>query len=290
VASPAETGPKGKARVVDVKPPQERKLRMSPQTNIVTPPEVIGTYPVHQTASLFPLLESDAYQDLKKSIEQHGQQEPIVLKDGVLIDGRNRLKVLLDLGRQPVVREYDSSLAVEEYILVQNLWRRHLSDDQRTMIVTQVMLRKETEAAAARKQEARKRGGEGGRGNKKTVAVNSTQRFRERTVTEKIAATAKGTDYEARQAVAVIKHAPELVEPVKKGAMPLKEAARAATARKATTHPAPRREPSFMDAQTRICGKIHDAMKKFPTRRRDLRKAILEVLEQWEDGRPGSAE
>jgi ParB-like chromosome segregation protein Spo0J len=251
-----------------------------------TAPETIGSYTVHPIASLFPLLEGKDYEELKKSIEQHGQQQPIIVRNGVLIDGRNRLKVLLDLRRQPVVQEYNGKLPVEEYILIENLFRRHLTDDQRMMITTQVMLQKETEAAQARQQEA---GKQQGRSRPKKLGAKSTQAIRQPKVSEKIAAAAKGTDYQARQAIAVAQTAPELVEPVKAGTMPLKEAARVATDRRAAKHPVPRQEPDYRGAEVRITGKIHDAMKKFPMRRRDLQKAILEALKHWEDRRPGNA-
>jgi ParB-like chromosome segregation protein Spo0J len=191
----------------------------------------IGDYEVHPVAAMFPLLEGEEYEKLKKSLQDHGQQQPIVLKGRVLIDGRNRLKALLELGQQPVVQEYAGSLAPEEYILTANLFRRHLTDDQRTMIATQAIHWKETKAAAARQREAGEHGSKGGRG-KKTLAGNSTQGFREPTVSEKIAALAKTTDHAARQAIAVTKHAPELVEPVKQGTVPLRSAAKVAQKRK----------------------------------------------------------
>jgi ParB-like chromosome segregation protein Spo0J len=243
-------------------------------------PECIGKYRVHPTASLFPLLEGNAYQELKKSIEQHGQQEPIVLQGDVLIDGRNRLKVLLDLGREPVVEEYSSPLAVEEYILVQNLWRRHLTDDQRMMITTQVMLRKETEAAQARQQAGGKRNGKG----RPKVGANSTQPMREPKVTEKIAAAAKGTDHQARRAVDVLKHAPELVEQVATGAMKLKDAAKQVKA--AAPKPAAKRsEPNYLDAKTRGLGKLQDVMRElntvhntYPGKQEDLSESVDKLV------------
>jgi hypothetical protein len=256
------------------------------------PPETIGGYTVHPVASLFPLLEGDAYQDLKKAIEQHGQQEPIVLQGNVLIDGRNRLKVLLDLRRQPVYQQYSSKLPVEEYILVQNLWRRDLTDDQRVMITTEIMLKRASEAALARQQQAGKQGGKGGRGKKKnaapptqeTLAANSTQGFREPTVTEKVAVTAKSTYYQARQAVAVMRHAPELAEEVMTGALPLKEAHRTVSEMRS---PPRRADSRYLDTKLRIIRNIHALMKKYPTCRHVLRKELGEAIARWDDRKPG---
>jgi ParB-like chromosome segregation protein Spo0J len=210
---------------------------MSPQTNTTTAPETIGSYTVHPVASLFPILEGKDYEELKKSIEQHGQEKPIILQNGVVIDGRTRLTIVLELGQFPYCKEYDSKLPVEEYILIENLFRRHLTDDQRMMITTQVMLRKETEAAQARRQEAGKAHGK----SRPKVGAKSTQAIRQPKVSEKIAAAAKGTDYQARQAIAVMDNAPDLVEPVKKGKVRLRDAHKEVHRRR-TSKPAPKPE------------------------------------------------
>ena len=247
---------------------------MSPQTNMTTAPETIGGYTVHPVASLFPLLEGDAYEDLRKSIAAYGQQEPIIIQNRTLIDGRNRLKVLLDLGRPPVWQQYDGKLPVEEYILVKNLFRRYLTDDQRMMITAQALLQQEVEAAKVRQQEGGKKHG---RGRPKVGAI-STQAIREPKVSEKIAAVANGTDHAARQAVAVMKEAPDLVEPVAQGKMPLPKAARVAHERKAATRAAAAPKSDYLDDKTRLLGKIHDVMRKYQQRHGDLHKAITDAV------------
>jgi len=105
------------------------------------------------------------------------------------------------------------------------------------MITTQVMLAKETAAAQARQQEAGKTNGK----SRPKVGAKSTQAIRQPKVTEKIAATAKGTDYQARQAVAVVQHAPEMVEPVKQGKVRLSEAHKEAHRRRTSAKPAPQK-------------------------------------------------
>ena len=216
---------------------------MSPQPNTSPAPEVIGDYTVHPVASMFPLLEGKDYEELKQSIKEHGQIEPIIIdewkEDCLLLDGRNRLRACLELKIDPWIIESpfkkQAKVPPAEFILAQNLFRRHLTDDQRMMIAAAILHRKEREEAEARQREAGKHGSKGGRGKKaaKTHAANSTQGFREPTASEKIAAAAKGTDYQARQALAVIEAAPELAEPVKQGKMALKDAAAEAHTRKA---------------------------------------------------------
>jgi len=242
-------------------------------------PETIGRYTVHPVASLFPLLEGDAYQDLKKSIEQHGQQKPIVVQNGVLIDGRNRLAILLELGKEPVIQEYAGTLAIEEYILVENLWRRHLTDDQRVMIAAEILRIKEATEAQNRKRRQRRVPPKSGEQNSDRHAGETAS---------KIAAAAKTTRYQAEQAISVVDHAPDMVEPVKQGKVRLKDAARTADERKAVKRPqrpAKRSEPNYLDAKTKGIAKLNDAVqvlnkvyKAYPAKQEDLDAAVDKVL------------
>src|SRR6516162_11365639 len=93
--------------------------------------ERIGDWLVHPAASLFPLLEGEQYEQLKASIRVHGLKESIVVKDGVLWDGRNRGKACLELGIDPPTVVYTGSLSAEQYIIDANILRRNLTDDQR---------------------------------------------------------------------------------------------------------------------------------------------------------------
>jgi ParB-like chromosome segregation protein Spo0J len=189
--------------------------------------ERIGKYKVHPVARLFPLLQGEEFEELKKSTREQGLHYPIVVTvDGILLDGRNRLRACLELGKEPGVQSYrDDYTDLEDFILAANLFRRHLTDDQRVMIAADVLRIKEQRAAKKRQQEAGKHGAAGGRGHRKTLTANSTQGFRAPTTVQKIAAAAKGTEHQARQAVAVANHAPELAEEVKRGTIPLREAA-----------------------------------------------------------------
>jgi ParB-like chromosome segregation protein Spo0J len=202
-------------------------------------PEQIGDYEVHPVASLFPLLEGEAYLQLKKSLEDHGQQQPIIRSKGVLLDGRNRLKILLELGKQPVFEEYEGRLSADEYILTANLFRRHLTDGQRTMIVTETLLWKKREEARKRKQKAGEQHGKGRpKVHTKSYEANDAPETGDqnaRTTVGQIAEAAKVSHHKAAQAIAVSDHAPELVPQVRKGEVPLRRAA--AVARQRAPHP-----------------------------------------------------
>jgi hypothetical protein len=202
-----------------------------------TPPEErIGDYRVHPVAAMFPLLEGEAYEAFKESIEVYGQQKAIVVQGDLLLDGRNRLRACIDLEIRPRVIEFDGRMDIPTYIRVANIDRRNLTDDVRSAICYQIFQWDCTQKNAAKQNAARvaqgHHGAEGGRGKKKALDLFSDPRVSERDLVAKnaastvgqIAEAAKVTRHKAAQAVAVAKAAPDLLEQVKAGAVKLKDA------------------------------------------------------------------
>ena len=109
------------------------------------PLEVIGNYKVHPAASFFPLIEGEEFDALVMSIKTVGLMNPIVLKDGMLIDGRNRLRAVLELQANHssikiLTKELEADVkSISEYIFDTNIQRRHLTPDQRAMIGYQIL-------------------------------------------------------------------------------------------------------------------------------------------------------
>ena len=90
---------------------------------------------LHPLALLIPAATDADFRSLREGIEQHGQREPIVLLDGQVLDGRNRLRACEGLGIEPVTREFgsrpgdgDDPLA---FVLDTNARRRHMNTTQR---------------------------------------------------------------------------------------------------------------------------------------------------------------
>jgi formaldehyde-activating enzyme involved in methanogenesis len=109
---------------------------MTRRKSKVSKPEMICDYVIHPAASIFPLMEGDRFQSLVDSIAEHGVQNPIVSREGEVLDGRNRLRAVMKLRDEghtvdlPFV-EWDSTcgLSATEWVAAQNLDRRHLSED-----------------------------------------------------------------------------------------------------------------------------------------------------------------
>lgn len=89
---------------------------------------------IHDLSSIFPKLDDVAFQALKQDIYANGLRNPIIIKNKEVLDGQNRLRACEELGIDPVFQEYEGDDLVE-FVLAQNLHRRHLTAGQSATIV-----------------------------------------------------------------------------------------------------------------------------------------------------------
>ncbi len=125
----------------------------------------------HPAANLFPMLSEDAQRALADDIAVNGQREPIVLWEGQILDGRNRLAACDLAGVVPVFKALAHCPDPVAYVLSANLHRRHLTDDDRAFCAAR-MKGHYMEKAKANHVEASKTGGKkAGRG--RAIGVKS---------------------------------------------------------------------------------------------------------------------
>lgn len=79
-------------------------------------------------------MEGSDFENLKHDIRLHGQLNPIVLYQGMILDGGNRYKALIELGIEPRFTEYEGYAPIG-FVLSANLHRRHLKEGQAAAIV-----------------------------------------------------------------------------------------------------------------------------------------------------------
>lgn len=89
--------------------------------------------PVHPAAALFPMLGEAELRALAEDILQHGQQQPIVMFQGAILDGRNRWAACKLAGIEPQTIPWIGGDPVA-YVIGANLHRRHLDESQRAMV------------------------------------------------------------------------------------------------------------------------------------------------------------
>lgn len=95
------------------------------------------TFDVHPAAAIFPMLSADEMRELAADIKANGLRHPIVVKDGKLIDGRNRLEACKLAEVEPTFVELNGADPVA-YIISTNVQRRHMTKGQRAMAVAMI--------------------------------------------------------------------------------------------------------------------------------------------------------
>ena len=188
--------------------------------------------PVHPVCDLFPLMNGSDLECLEQDIMDNGLVNPIVVHNGQLVDGRNRLLACREARVEPRFvqwREiYTGKEELADWIWSVNAERRHLTVDQ--LLAVEVAFRAwvEREVAKLKQIEAGKRGAEGGRGNKKTLPMKSSEGFPKQKkapdVRAKLAKQLNVSEHKVQQVLNVQKADPELLKQVVHGQVTLLDA------------------------------------------------------------------
>src|ERR1700756_193016 len=94
---------------------------------------------VHAAANLFPLMDKAELKELAADIKKNGLIAGIVRdKDGVILDGRNRLAACSLAGVEPHFVQYNDNDPVA-FIVAANIHRRHLTATQKRELVGKLL-------------------------------------------------------------------------------------------------------------------------------------------------------
>jgi hypothetical protein len=107
---------------------------------------------IHPVANLFPMIDGAEYEQLRDDIRQHGVREPVWVwqepgKDFLwLVDGRNRRRCCVGLGRGVPARHWPGDGSLVEFVMSLNFHRRQLKASQRALVAAKAMPLLEAEA------------------------------------------------------------------------------------------------------------------------------------------------
>jgi N6-adenosine-specific RNA methylase IME4 len=100
----------------------------------------------HEVSNLFPLMDKDDYEELRKDIKKNGLLEPIWLYQEEIIDGRNRHRACIETEIEPKFKDWNGEGSLVNFVVSLNLKRRHLTTGQRAAIAVDILPLLEKEA------------------------------------------------------------------------------------------------------------------------------------------------
>lgn len=106
-------------------------------------------YKPHPIAELFPMMLGDEFISLKADIKEKGLLVPVLIYEGMILDGRNRFKACQEVGREIIFNEYVGDDPIG-HVLSLNKERRHLTSSQLACVAVDLL---PLEAAEAKKRQ-----------------------------------------------------------------------------------------------------------------------------------------
>jgi len=87
----------------------------------------------HPAAEVFPLLVGKEFAALVSDIKEHGQIDPILVLDGMILDGRNRWRACREASVEPKTKDWPGGNPWD-FVWSKNAERRHLEPGQKAAI------------------------------------------------------------------------------------------------------------------------------------------------------------
>lgn len=241
----------------------------------------------HDYANLFPMMTQQELEALAADIKENGLRHPIVRYNGVVLDGRNRLRACEMAGVKPTFSEYDGDDAGALALVISlNVQRRDLTAAQRAIVAAKSIAPFE-EAATKRRLTGKSVDGEaGGRGKKKEPVSGSQTQFRSTVEVGKMFKVHKDS---VQQAKALLAESPDLAGQVEACTTSLKAAWDDLQRRRAEAQQKQRdaaKVAEFKDAISSGEMNLDDALQKAIQQEREEKEKALheaQARELWDE-------
>ncbi len=169
----------------------------------------------HPACLLFPSPSQAELQELADDIKASGLQNPVVQYRGQILDGKSRIAACEIAGVEPTFQEWNGKGSPTEWVIRENLIRRHLTSSQKAVIAHDLLPILEQEA----KERQRLSRGRGKKVGKPSPPLSSNGKASE------IAARLTKTNENYVKAVKAMEStAPDLIEEVRSGKITVPEA------------------------------------------------------------------
>ena len=190
----------------------------------------LNDFPIHPAAELFPMMSETEFQEMKEDIRLHGQSDDILMWNGQLLDGRNRLRACTELGIKPNWIELELSLDPVVWVLSHNLHRRHLTTAQRAMVADKLATLLHGDVASQKSDASIDASSQTEAAEKMHVSRKSVQRARKvrKTASKKVIEAVERGEMSLNAALETTKQKSEAEKAAKQAAKAAKEAEKAA--------------------------------------------------------------
>jgi hypothetical protein len=168
----------------------------------------------HPACLLFPRLGKAELEELAADIKANGQRNPIILYQGKILDGRNRLAACKIAKVKPMYVQWKGTGSPLQWVISENLIRRHLTSSQRAVIALDVLPLLEKEAKERQRLRTKKVA-------KKQATISENGK-----ATQFAARLAKTNNTYVEQVKSVNKNAPEILDKVRAGVIKVPDAVR----------------------------------------------------------------
>jgi len=206
-----------------------------------------GLNGVHPVANLMPFTSEEEYKETLEDVRKKGFLHPVkVTEDLLLIDGRTRLCISVDIGLDVPIEKYkpanpdNADMEYLEYVISEHK-RRNLTTSQKAMFGLKVEEFLAQKAREKQKQTIPQKGEKGFQKVEANVVLNSGQH---RAVCQAAKLVGVGHD-SISKAKRIAKEAPDLVQPIEQGKLTLNAAANEVKTRQAV-------QPVVTDTESRI--------------------------------------
>src|SRR6516165_1140406 len=126
----------------------DQQVRKKPMLKLTKSPDDFLSFIAHPLANMFPMIEGNALEELKRDIAAQGILEPIRLYQGMILDGRNRYAAAKACGHQFSLDDFvqwEGTLAeAEAWVISTNLHRRQLTTKQKQDLIMDMVKRNPT--------------------------------------------------------------------------------------------------------------------------------------------------
>ncbi len=92
----------------------------------------------HALSAAFPSMPDHDFDALVDDIKKHGLREPVIVFDGMVLDGWHRYRACEAAGKKCVTQKFEGGDPIA-FVLSRNLHRRHLTGSQRAAAIVEAM-------------------------------------------------------------------------------------------------------------------------------------------------------